>query len=217
MTTNPSSFGTASLIAGIGGAITSAVGGYFGAATQKINLQAQAHIAEANARLAEISAQSALIQGHQQVAALTLQAGQLKSRQRAAMAANGIDLGVGNAAEVQASTEIMKEIDANTTISNSVKNAWRIRAQAMNYQNEALVKHASASAISPGMNLATSLISGVGKVAAACYDLNPPGAAKSDSAGGSGGLGDGLDLGKSGNGLKVPGAGVGINVPYYRW
>lgn len=219
MTTKPSSFGTASLITGIGSTISSAVGSYFSSAAQKISLDAQAHIAEINARMAEMSAQSALMQGHQQVGALTLQAGQLKSRQRAAMAANGIDLGVGSAAEVQASTDIMKEIDANTTISNSVRSAWGIRSQAMNYQNEALVKRASASAISPGMNLFSSLLSGVGKVAESWYALNP-------DTPSTGGLGDGLNVAKSGigldpsrsgSGLKVPGSGVGINVPYFKW
>lgn len=54
------------------------------------NPQGQAAVADINARISELGAQSALYQGQQQVGALTLNAGRLKSSQRAAMAANGI-------------------------------------------------------------------------------------------------------------------------------
>jgi len=86
---------TASLIGQVGGMATSAVGSYYSAATQKATLKGQAAVADINARISELGAQSALYQGQQQVGALTLNAGRLKSSQRAAMAANGIDLGVG--------------------------------------------------------------------------------------------------------------------------
>lgn len=167
-----SQLATASLIGQIGGGVTSAVGSYFSAATQKINLNTQAAIADSNARIAEVGAQSALLQGQQQVGALTLKAGQLKSSQRASMAANGIDLGVGNAAEIQASTDIMKEIDANTLTANAVRSAWGYRTQAVNFQNEALMKRAGADSISPGMAAAGSLLGSAGTVASSWYSLN---------------------------------------------
>lgn len=170
-----SQMANANLIGSVGGAANSAIGSYFGAATQKINLKGQAAVAETNARIAEIGAQSALLQGQQQVGALTLKAGHLKSSQRAGMAANGIDLGVGNAVELQASTDIMKEIDANTLTANALRNAWGYRTQAMNYQNEALTKRSAAKAISPGMSVATSLLGSAGKVAAAWYAKSNPG------------------------------------------
>jgi hypothetical protein len=129
---------SASLIGQIGGGVTSAIGSYYSAATQKATMQGQAAVADVNARIAELGAQSALYQGQQQVGALTLKAGQLKSSQRTAMAANGIDLGSGNAVEIQASTDIMKEIDANTLTANAVRSAWGYRTQAVNFQNEAL-------------------------------------------------------------------------------
>lgn len=162
----------ASLVGQIGGAASSAVGSYFSAATQKINLQTQAYVADTNARIAELGAQTALSQGQQQVANLTLKAGQLKSSQRAAMAANGIDLGEGSAAEVQASTDIMKEIDTNTLTANAVRSAWGYRTQATNFQNDALMKRAGADSISPGMATATSLLGSAGSVAGSWYSLN---------------------------------------------
>ena len=162
---------SASLIGQIGGAATGAIGSYFGAATQKATLKGQAAVADTNARIAELGAQQELFRGQQQVGALTLQAGQLKSRQRAAMAANGIDLGVGSAAEIQASTDIMKEIDKNTVEANATRSAFGYRMQAMNFQNEALTKRATAGAISPGMSAASSLLGSAGSVAASWYRM----------------------------------------------
>lgn len=205
-----SQLASASLIGQIGGGVTSAVGGYFSAATQKATLKGQAAIADANARIAdanasvvratagvnsriaELGAQSTLLQGQQQVGALTLKAGQLKSSQRASLAANGVDLGVGSAAEIQASTDIMSEIDRNTIEANAVRSAWGYRTQAVNFQNEALMaqsngwayrtdaenKRTTASAISPFGSAAGSLLGSAASVAGSWYSLNKSGALK---------------------------------------
>lgn len=167
-----SQLASASLIGQIGGGVTSAIGSYFSAATQKATLKGQAAIADTNARIAELGAQSILNQGQQQVGALTLKAGQLKSSQRAAMAANGIDLGTGSAVEIQASTDIMKEIDSNTLTANAVRSAWGYRTQAVNFENEALTKRATAGAISPFGSAAGSLLGSAGSVAGSWYSLN---------------------------------------------
>ena len=158
-----------SMVGQIGGMATSAIGSYFSAGAQKAALQGQAAIADTNARIAELGAQSALNQGQQQVGALTRRAGQLKGTQRATMAANGIDLGEGNAAEIQASTDIMKEIDKNTVEANAVRSAWGYRTQAVNFQNEALMKRAGADSISPMSAMATSLLGSAGGVAGSWY------------------------------------------------
>ena len=165
-----------SLIGQGAGAATSAIGGYFGAASQKSALSAQAGLADTNARVAEMAAQSTLAQGQKEVGRLTLRAGQLKSTQRAGMAANGIDLGVGSAAETLASTDIMKEIDANQLQANAVAAAWGQRIQGVNYQNDALTKRATASSISPFSAAATSLMGSAGKVASSWYALDNAGA-----------------------------------------
>lgn len=156
----------------IGGGINSAIGSYYSASAQKASMKAQAAIADTNARIAELGAQSALLQGQKQIGALTLQAGQLKSRQKAAMAANGIILGEGSAAEVEASTDIMAQIDANTLEVNSVMNAIGYRTQAVNYQNEALMQRATAKAINPGMVAFSSLLGSAGSVASSWYNYS---------------------------------------------
>ena len=154
------------------GAVSSAVGSFYSAKMTKNQLAFEASMADINARIAELGARSAFEQGQQQVASLTMQAGQLKGRQRASMAANGVDLGEGSAAEVQASTELMKAIDKQTIEANAVKNAWGYRTQGANYQSEALMKRGSASGISPLASGASSLLTSGAQVASSWYSLN---------------------------------------------
>lgn len=172
---NPAQMATASLIGQIGGTASSAIGGYFGAATQKATLDGQAALSNVSARIAELGAQSALQQGQQQVASLTLKAGQLKSRQRVSMAANGVNLGVGSAAEIQASTDIMREIDKATIEANAIRTAFGYRTQAVNFQNEALMRRATADSISPFGSAATSLLGSAGSVASSWYKFKDAG------------------------------------------
>lgn len=168
----PTQIAQFSLTSQIGGMFSSAIGSYFSAESQKSSLKFQADMAEINARLSETSAQQELLKGERQVGALTLRAGQVKGAQRAAMAANGIDLGVGNAAEVLASTEILKEVDKNTITANAVRDAWGFRLQGTNYQNEALMKRSAASTVSPMASVASSLLGSAGSVASSWYLYN---------------------------------------------
>lgn len=135
------------------GAIGSGIGGFFSAQADKSKLKlqqsyldAQAYTADTNAKIAELGAKSALLQGQQRTAALTLQAGQLKSKQRVALAANGVDLGEGSAAEQLASTEVMKEIDKSVIEANTIQTAWGYRMQATNFSNQAIGSRAGATA-----------------------------------------------------------------------
>lgn len=165
------------------GAINGAIGSFYSAKHQISALEFQADMAEINARIAERGAQSVLDQGQRQIGQLTLRAGQLKSSQRAALAANGIDLGVGNAAEIQASTDIMKEIDKNTLEANAVRSAWGYRTQAASLVNEAVVKRGTADGISPFGAMTSSMLGSAGGVATSWYQLNKAGAFNSPSNG----------------------------------
>jgi len=162
--------GQLSAITTLSGGLASAAGSYYGAKSEQTQLDVQADIADVNSRIAELGAQSVLRQGQREVGRVTMQAGQLKSRQRASMAANGVDLNEGSAAELQDSTDIMKEIDAATVEANSIRSAWGYRTQGTSYQNQALGARTTSSAISPFGNAATSLIGGATKAAAGWYN-----------------------------------------------
>lgn len=151
------------------GAVSGAIGGFYAAKSSKRQLSFEADMARINARVAELGARSAFERGHQEVAGLTMRAGQLKSRQRAAMAANNIALGEGNAAEIQASTALMKQIDMQTLETNAIRNAWGYRTEASNLQSSALMKDGAASGISPLAAGASSLLTSATKVASNWY------------------------------------------------
>lgn len=168
--------GQAAMMTQVLGAISSTAGSFYSAQSQKSAMQAQADIADVNARIAELSAQSQLDQGNQQVAQASLAAGQLKSRQKVSLAANGVDLGQGNAVELQASTDVMKDADINTIKANAVRNAWATRTQAVNYQNQANISRATAASISPSASAAASLMTSAGSVASSWYMLDKMGA-----------------------------------------
>lgn len=169
---------SADLILGLqaAGAVSGAIGGFYSAKMTKNQLAFEAQMARINARIAELGARSEFERGQKEIASLTLQAGQLKSRQRAAMAANGIDLGEGSAAEIQASTEIMKEIDKNTLEANAVRSAWGYRTEAANLQSAAMMKEGGAAGINPLMSGASSLLTGAGQVADSWYRFKRDGA-----------------------------------------
>lgn len=160
------------------GVVSGAIGGFYSAKMTKQQLAFESAMAEINGRVAELGAQQELLNGQKAVGALTLQAGQLKSRQRASMAANLVDLGEGNAAEIQASTDLMKAIDVNTLEANAVRSAWGFRTQGANYQSEAIAKRGTASGISPFMAGASSLLTGAGQVASSWYRFKNPDAFK---------------------------------------
>ena len=154
------------------GTINSAIGTYYQAQSQASALQHQAEMAQINMRINERSAQSAMLQGQKQIGQLTLKAGKLKSAQKVALAANGVVMEGGSAAEILASTDLLKEIDANQIWQNTVQNAWAIRAKGTNQYVSSLSAKAAAESISPFGQAGGTLLSGVGDVATNWYALN---------------------------------------------
>lgn len=168
--------GYAGMIMQAAGAADSAIGGYYGAKSQKINLLGGAQMDDINAGLAENSAQQELARGVAQVAAATARAGQIKGAQRAALAANGVDLGDGSAAELLTSTDLQKENDINTITANAVRAAWGQRIQATSLANDALAKRAGMESISPFVAANSSLLGSAGSIASSWYAMSKTGA-----------------------------------------
>lgn len=161
-----------SLIAqGIGNTIT-ALGSLSTTRYQNKIQQSQANIARINASIAMTNAQTmerryqaALNNNESAVVRQTMQAATVKHSQRAAAAANGVAVGVGSAAEQQASTDLIKEMDRNALIRNGTSEAWGYRWQKLNYENEARGLEGKARAAesmkqSPLLNFGISLLGG---------------------------------------------------------
>jgi hypothetical protein len=159
-------------VGGLGGIIST----YQGARARKSSMQFEADMSDINARLAESTAQGTLLAGRAEEQRSRLQTAQLKSSQRAAMAANGIALDEGSAADVLTSTDVLGEIDANTIHANAVRAAWGYRTQSMNARNDALLRRSAAGGLDAGAAAVTSLIGSATQVSSSWYRLNKDGA-----------------------------------------
>jgi hypothetical protein len=162
----------------------SALGAYQGAQSSKLALEGQADIADINARMLESTAQSTLLTGQREEQKSRIATANLKGTQRASLAANGVDLGEGSALNIQTTTDVMGEIDAQTIAANAVRGAWGYRTQAVNETNKGRSARASASAISPEGAMFTSLIGGAGQVASSWYQMGGKTSAPADARAG---------------------------------
>lgn len=112
----------------------------------KLQSDNTAYVADMNAFLAEKSAQSALLQGERQTQSLYTKAANLKSTQRATMAANGLDLTSQTPQNILVTTDAMKEQDANAINLNAVRQAWGYRMEATTYENQSIAAKANGEA-----------------------------------------------------------------------
>lgn len=179
------------------GMASSAIGSYSSARGQQSQMQYQAamgtlnaamaesdaSLLELNASISDTQAKMAIASGQREEQNLRLKSGQLKGRQRASLAASGVDLGVGSAAKVLATTDYMTEVDAGEIRANAARAAFgykvqqtnqkfaamSARTQGVNYQAGSAFASASASGISPMGAVTTSLLGSAGSVAPSVY------------------------------------------------
>ena len=171
------------LVASTAGALLSAVGGYYAALSHRNELKSRAlsveyerSVANQNARQAEEDAQALLEQGQQQQGLLSMQRGQERAARATMVAKSGVVAGVGSAAEVAASEELVAKLDAMTINANAVRAAGAARMRSAGYQNASRLAGVSAAnlrgsarTVSPGLAATTSLLNSAGSVASQWY------------------------------------------------
>lgn len=184
MATNSAQFGYGMLIAqGIANTIT-ALGSFGISKHSNAAAQAQANIARINAQMMERQYQATLRASEKAIVSKTMAAGQVKSAQRAALAANGIAVGEGSAAEMQASTDIVKEMDVNQIKSNALAEAWGYRWKGLDYENQAL--QAEAKKANKWDVFGTTLLGGASQVASNYMLMFASGMFNQDTSAGAG-------------------------------
>lgn len=94
-------------------------------------------IAQNNAIEAERAAADARARGEEDVQDVRRRASMLQGSQRAAMAARGLDLGEGTAADILAQTEFFSSIDQATARDNARRQARGYTSQANNFSAQA--------------------------------------------------------------------------------
>lgn len=160
--------GTAAQFGGMG---LKAGGAYEDAVAQKISNRV-------NAETKAYQAQQTVLNGQTNVETEDLQVAQVKGAQRAAMAANGIDLGVGSATDVLASTDLLGDRDKATIMDNALRTAWGYRVEEAQFA-------AANKSIHPGLAAFTSLLGSAGST----QGQQSTSGLGSQSAGGGGGGG----------------------------
>lgn len=156
--------GSSSSIQGAGAGIEASAA-FFESKINKTLLKSRANIAEINARTTERAAESAMNAGRTEKAKSDLDYGALKSSQRVAIAASGLDLGSAGSQNVFNSTDYLKEVDSNIIMANAAKQAWGLRIDATNQRNEASALRTEARGINPFMSATRSLLGSASRTA----------------------------------------------------
>lgn len=146
------------------------------AQSQAIEAQAefQSQMFEFNKELASYKADDALERGTKSANDLRKQVKQLIGSQRASLAAQGIEIDSGSAAEIQRNTNYMGKLDMLRIKSNAWREAWGYKVEALNYGSQA--NFASMAAETNSRNtLLTGGLNAAGSLAqASSYWLRTP-------------------------------------------
>lgn len=172
-------------VVAVGGAANSAIGAYGSASGQKASLQYQAAMGSVNAALArsdaslldvnaglsETQARMAIMQGQREEQQMRLRTAQIKGTQRAAMAANGVDLGEGSSSRILATTDYMGEIDVGTIRANAARTAFGYRIQAANQKFAAMSARVQGANYTAGSAFASANAAGISPFASGMSSL----------------------------------------------
>ena len=173
------SWDTVGGVMSIGGTVTGIIGNIAAANRQRyeaesagLTLEHQEDMAKINADMLEMEAQQVFRAYNRQIMTKTMAAGLKAGKATASFAARGIALGYGSVANVFASDAVMRELDKITMNSNRVRaaNQMRTRGVQADIRSDMLGVSASnmfatASTVSPFLNMTSTLMSGVGDFA----------------------------------------------------
>lgn len=137
---------------------------------QQAKYQAKVH--ENNAKVSEWKAQDAQQRGERDAQDIRRQGAALRGRQRSTMAARGLDLSVGSAAQIIDDTDFFTMADQQTARQNAAKEAWGHRAQGAGHQAQAGLSVAQARNQNPALAAGSSLLGGAGSVADRWYSYS---------------------------------------------
>jgi hypothetical protein len=160
---------SASIYASVAGAGLSAMSAYQGAKSQQAAATAQAQANAANAATADQQARDAAARGDLEQQRLGRKVADVRGRQRAALAANGLDLSFGSPADVQAETDYYGMQDQMTVGENTSREDYFYRDTASNARRAGGYASATASSYNPLGSAAGSLLTSGGQIAEKWY------------------------------------------------
>ena len=127
--------------------------------------QYNAQVQDMNAKIAERNARDAIERGQLEEQQKRQATAAVIGRQRAAMAANGVDIGFGSALNTLVDSAMIGEIDALTIRSNAAREAYAYDVDATNRRADAKLSRAQGRAAVTGSLLEAggTLLTGAGK------------------------------------------------------
>lgn len=133
---------------------------------QSAALAYQAQVARNNQTIAGQYAQQATQDGENKVAAKQQQTAQMIGAQRAAMAANGVDLDSGSPLRLQEDTAKLGNVDAMTIRNSAAREAYGYQLQGLSYGQQAQLDQSSSdNAVTAGnLNAFSSILGGAASV-----------------------------------------------------
>lgn len=112
------------------GSMISGIGNMYSGMKGAIDEQQAAQVEwNTNDALAQYQARGARIRGRQEEGKVRVAGAQLSAEQRMAYANSGVDENVGTAANTQANTTALNELDAQTVKNNAAREAWGFKVQ----------------------------------------------------------------------------------------
>lgn len=120
------------------------------ASAQKKASNYQAQVEANNTKIAAWSRSDALQRGEIDAQNAMRDKSQLIGRQRAALAASGVDMTQGSALDLLSSTEFLSQQEVNTIQNNAAREAWGYDVQGSNYQSNAEFERWKAKNANPG-------------------------------------------------------------------
>lgn len=126
----------------------------------------EAKVADRNAKLEAERVAGELDRGAEERRNLARRNSALRGEQTAAMAANGIDVDFGNAADLLGDTEMIYREDTRTSLTNQADRVRGIDINVANYQAQARAARSRATGqlISTGLDVGSTILGGVGRV-----------------------------------------------------
>lgn len=146
----------------IAAAAVSSIGAGFSALQANAQGNYQARVADQNARLSAEAARTQQDATRQELQTHWRRQAQLQGQQRVAMAAGGLDVNFGNAADLQADTEMLGREDAQRIIDQGANAVKGFDIESANYRSQAQAsRQAAAGALVDGaFGVATTALSG---------------------------------------------------------
>lgn len=153
------------MILTIGSTVLGAAGQMQQASAQAAAAKYNSQVQQMNATLSERRARDAIERGAQEEQRKRMEVARIGGQQRAAMAANGVDLTFGSPLDTLVDTAVLGELDALTIRTNTYREAYDRRVDAVNQRAGAQLSQMEAKAAKTGGYLAAAgtILTGAGK------------------------------------------------------